>query len=73
MEYLVVKFDEKRGVKVNGASGKRVTNETLPLRAGTHKITLEPPPDFIPPEIEVVLTHTAVNAPKVIIFKKVLP
>ncbi len=70
-EFLVVKFDEDRGVIVDGAPGEWRTNQTLQLEAGTHVITLTPPPDFTPPEIEVVLKNTTVLDPKEITFTKV--
>ena len=44
MEYLVVKFDEDRGVIVDEASGAWRTNRTLMLQAGAHSISLVTPP-----------------------------
>jgi hypothetical protein len=71
MQYLVVKFDEDRGVIVDGVTGEWRTNETLQLQAGTHVITLAPPLNFTPPEIKVVLRNTTVLKPKEITFAKV--
>ena len=71
-EYLVVKFDEDRGVIINDAPGAWRTNQVLQLQAGTYIITLEAPGNFTPTEITVVLRHTTVLAPKEITFTKVL-
>ena len=46
MEYLVVKFDEDRGVIVDEASGAWRTNRTLMLQAGAHSISLVTPPEL---------------------------
>ena len=72
-EYLVVKFDEDRGVIFNDAPGAWRTNQVLPLQAGTYTISLESPANFTPAEIKVVLKHTTVLAPKEINFTKVSP
>lgn len=72
-EFLVVNFDEDRGVIIDGAPGEWRTNQVLQLQAGTYFVTLEPPPNFTPPEIKVVLRHTTVLAPKEITFTKVSP
>lgn len=70
-EFLLVKFDEDRGVIVNGAPGEWWTNQTFQLQAGTYLITLAPPNDFTPPNIKVVLKNTTVLEPKEIVFTKV--
>jgi hypothetical protein len=73
MEYLVVKFDEDRGVIVDEATGAWRTNRTLMLQAGTHNIALAPPQDFQPREQEVVLTFTSVTDPMFITFTRIVP
>ncbi len=42
MEYLVVYFDDDRGVIVNSAPGAWMTNQILMLEAGTYYIELAP-------------------------------
>jgi hypothetical protein len=71
MEFLIVKFDEDRGVIVNDAPGARRTNKVFQLQAGTYIITLAAPPNFAPTEIEVELTGTNVLAPMEVTFTKV--
>ena len=71
MEFLLVTFDEDRGVIVNGARGEWQTNEMFQLDAGSYVITLAPPPSFRPAEIKVVLKNTTVFNPKEITFTKV--
>ena len=70
-EFLVVKFEEDRGVIVNGVPGEWRTNQTLQLQAGIYIIMLAPPNDFTPRDIKVVLKNTTVLNPKEIIFTKV--
>lgn len=68
MEFLLVKFDEDRGVIVNSGSGAWRTNQILQLEAGTYVITLAPPANFTPPAIWLVLGNTTVLAPHQIAF-----
>jgi len=73
MEYLVVKFDEDRGVIVDEAAGAWRTNRTLMLQAGAHSISLASPRNFQPLEQAVVLTFTSVTDPMVITFTRNAP
>lgn len=73
MQFLLVTFEEDRGVIVNGAPGEWQTNEILQLQAGTYIITLAPPPNFTPAQIKVVLKNTTVLEPKEITFRRVVP
>ncbi len=70
-EFLIVKFDEDRGVIINSAPGEWRTNQILQLQAGTYVVTLAPPNDFKPPDHRFVLKNTTVLAPKEIVFTKV--
>ena len=70
MEYLVVHFDEDRGVIVNSAPGAWMTNQILMLQAGTYIIELAPPLNYSPLSIEIVLTDTTVLQPYEITFTK---
>ena len=70
MEFLLVRFEEDRGLVVNGIPQGR-TNIVVELERGTHVISLESPPDdFTPDEIEVVLENTTVISPKEVRFDK---
>lgn len=71
-EYLVVTFDEERGVVINCAPTEWKTNEIIQLQAATYIVTLASPPNFTPSKIKVVLRHTTVLTPKRITFAKVL-
>jgi len=70
-QFLIVKFDEDRGVIINGAPGEWRTNQILQLQAGSYAITLAPPNDFTPSVRPVVLRNTTVLAPKEIVFTRV--
>lgn len=69
MEYLLVKFQESRGVIIDGAS-EGMTNQALELETGFHSVTLEAPPDFTPELHEFILRKTSVISPRVISFEK---
>ncbi|MGH7925595.1 MAG: hypothetical protein ACREQH_13505 [Candidatus Binatus sp.] len=70
MEYLLVHFDEDRGVIINDAPGAWMTNQKLILQAGTYYIELAPPLDYAPPQIPVQLVDTTVDQPYEIFFTK---
>ena len=70
MEYLVVRFgaqSDRRGVLVNGNPFGQ-TNTLIQIDAGTHTITLVPPPNFAPPTQTVVVTGTSELAPCTVTF-----
>ncbi len=71
MEFLIVTFDEDRGVIVNSAPGAWMTNQILMLEAGTYTIALAPPEDYSPPAIEFQLVNTNVFQPYEIYFTKI--
>ena len=73
MEYLLVTFEEDRGVIINSAPGAWRTNELLLLEAGTYTIALEPPANFTPVGIGIVLEDTTVIEPYEITFTKTPP
>lgn len=68
MEYLVVHFPRSRRVNVDGEYHGR-TEELIELEAGTHTVTLDPPPDFRPPELTVVLQDTSPLTPSEATFE----
>jgi hypothetical protein len=68
VEFLVVNFDEDRGVIVNSAPGAWRTNQILMLEAGTYEIALESPQDYAPPQISFILVNTNVFQPYEIFF-----
>ena len=70
MEYLLVKFDERRGVLVDNVK-EGFTNEVIELETGTHTISLIEPNDFTPELREIILRRTTSTRPKVIRFEKV--
>jgi hypothetical protein len=72
MEYLIVRFPESRGVRIDGAPQGR-TDVLLELEAGVHDVTLDPPPNFSPPQRRVQLRDTAAVAPTEVTFQLVAP
>jgi hypothetical protein len=70
VEYLLVTFDEDRGVIINSGTGAWRTNQILMLEAGTYVIALVPPANYSPPGIWLVLDNTTVIAPNEITFTK---
>lgn len=72
MEYLKICFPEARAVKIDGDSfGPDTTNVVLEVEAGTHVVSLEPPPDFTPLSHVVVLADTTQFSPREVTFGKV--
>ena len=70
MEYLVVRFgaaSERRGVLVDD-NPFGLTNTLIQVEAGTHTITLVPPPDFSPAAQTVVIADTSELAPFTVTF-----
>jgi hypothetical protein len=72
MEFLLVRFVERRGVRVDGAL-QGWTNTVLQLDAGEYDVTLEPPPDFSPVSQHIFLRNTAPLDPYCIQFHKLPP
>jgi len=72
MEYLRIRFPKDRPVLVNGNPSGR-TNIVIEIEAGTHTISLAPPPDFRPTEITVVLepNQTSPLDPREVTFETV--
>lgn len=68
MEYLVVHFPRSRRVKVDGEFHGR-TEELIELEAGTHTVTLGPPPNFAPAKRTVVLKDTSPLSPCEVAFE----
>jgi hypothetical protein len=71
VEFLVVYFDEDRGVIVDSTPGAWMTNQTLMLQAGTHTIELAPPLNYSPPSIPIQLIKTTVQQPYEVTFIKI--
>jgi hypothetical protein len=74
MEFLKVVFSgASRVVLVNGNPGG-FTNTVMTFQLpGTYLISLEPPNDFMPPVMQIPLTHTNPFAPVVITFNRLPP
>lgn len=70
MEYLIVHFPRSRRVKVDGEFHGQ-TEELIELEAGTHMITLGPPPNFTPSEQRIVLKNTSPLSPREVTFELV--
>jgi hypothetical protein len=73
MAFLKIIFpEEQRGVLVNRKlCGK--TNVVIEIQAGTHTISLVPPPDCKPAEIQIVLgpNDTGPLSPLEVTFEKI--
>jgi hypothetical protein len=70
-EFLVVEFDEDRGVIINGTMEEDWrTNQTIPLEVGTYIIKLVSPWDYTPGEIRLVLRNTNLPNPEIIKFRR---
>jgi hypothetical protein len=70
MEFLTVKFQEDRRVKISGRGGDWRTNVTLEIEAGTYRVSLDPSDDCTPPEQIITLQNTTVIRPMEISFEK---
>jgi len=70
VEYLVVYFDEDRGVIVNDAPGDWMTNQPFMLQAGSYTIELAPPPNYKPLSIQITLINTTELQPYEITFTR---
>jgi len=62
MEYLIVRFPERREVRVDGVLHGR-TNIVMQFESGIHDVTLGPPWNFAPVEQKVLLYKTAALDP----------
>jgi len=71
MEYLIVTFEDDRGLVIDGEPLGR-TNEVIELEGGTHLVTLEAPPyDFHPEEeVTVILEDTTALSPIEVYYEK---
>jgi hypothetical protein len=72
MEYLFVRFPDRREVRIDG-SPHGWTNVVLQLEAGTHTVTLALPRNFSPIEQTVLLQNTAAIDPCRITFELLPP
>jgi len=67
MEFLLVIFPEEREVVIDGVVAG-LTNHLITLAAGTYLVSLAPPDDFRPLEIEVVVLDTSPIDPREVEF-----
>lgn len=72
MEFLIVRFPERRGAFVDGAL-QGWTNTVLQLEAGEYDVTLEPPHNFSPVSQHILLRNTSPLDPYCIQFHKLPP
>lgn len=71
MEFLLVRFEDKRGVIVDDVP-QGSTNEVIQLDEGTHFVTLSSPPsDFTPEQAKIALSGTTPISPMEVIFEKI--
>jgi hypothetical protein len=70
MEYLVVRFPRSRRVLVDDELNGR-TDELIQLEAGTHTISLGPPPSFTPESRRIVLKGTSELTPREVTFDEI--
>ncbi|HEU4889441.1 MAG TPA: hypothetical protein VFV49_16270, partial [Thermoanaerobaculia bacterium] len=66
MEFFRVLFPSRRGVRLNGTPFG-TTNRTLPVEAGTHRISLDGD-GFTPPSIVETISGTSKNSPRILSF-----
>jgi hypothetical protein len=69
MEYVVVKFPERRIVIVDGEEGG-ITNTKMRVDEGTHTFKLSDPKDYKPAWRRPTVTGTNPNEPMEVIFEK---
>jgi hypothetical protein len=69
MEYLVVKFETSRRVRIND-NPFGFTNTVIQIEAGTHTVTLEAPPDFSPLAQTVLIENTSPLGPLIVTFHR---
>jgi hypothetical protein len=68
VEFLKVCFREPRRVSIDGMfQGK--TGDLIELEAGTYKVSLEPPTNFTPDSVVVVLQGTSALTPREVGFR----
>ena len=72
MEYLQVKFERSRRVLING-NPFGFTNAIIQIEAGTHRVSLEAPPDFSPLEQTILVQATSALAPLTVTFHRLPP
>jgi len=71
LEYLLVKFADRREVVINDIS-QGWTNVTLELEKGSHTVRLKSPPsNFRPEKIEIELKKTTALKPMEVHFEKI--
>jgi hypothetical protein len=71
MEFLLVHFPgSSRRVKIDGDFNGR-TEELIQIEAGTHTISLGPPPNFTPKQQTVLIEDTSALQPFEVTFKRV--
>ena len=69
MEYLLVKFETSRRVRIND-NPFGFTNTVIQIEAGTHTVGLEAPPDFSPLAQTVLIQNTSPLAPLTVTFHR---
>lgn len=69
-EYLVVKYRRRRRLMINDQF-MGYTNKNLELEGGKYTVTLGPPDNYKPPQINIDLQGTAAMLPMIIEFEEI--
>lgn len=69
MEYVIVRFSEKREVLIDGEPGGE-TEEMLLVDRGTHRFQLSDPQDYKPKWRQPVVKNTTPVSPMEVTFEK---
>lgn len=70
MEYLLVRFSEKRSVIIDDIDTGQHTGEVIELEAGHHDIRLSGPDDFVPETQAIIVQDTLELDPMEVGFAK---
>lgn len=70
-EFILVEFDEKREVLIDGNASGQYTGEVIEVEAGTHTISLDGDSDFEPATQDVSPSGTSPIAPLKVVFTRV--
>jgi hypothetical protein len=67
MEFLLVTFPHERDVLIDGVAAG-LTNHLITLGGGVFLVSLAPPADFLPSEVEVAVHDTSPLEPVEVVF-----
>jgi len=70
MEYLLVRFSEKRRVIIDDIDTRQHTGEVIEMEGGHHDIRLSGPDDFVPKIQSIILQNSTELEPVEVRFAK---